>query len=177
MDSVDSTAEEWRPVIGMETLYSVSSFGRIRSDQKRGYRPAGRILKLGHSRGWYAEITLFPVKPDGTTDRHIYRVHRLVAEAFLGPCPPKYEVNHKDANKDNPRLDNLEYVTKSGNMKHAYDLGLLTLPKPKLTPDDVRHIRKLLASGLTQKKISLMYGVCQTTIGLINTGRRWSSVK
>jgi len=52
-------------------------------------------------------------------------VHRLVAEAFLGHCPTKLEVNHKNGHKRDNRRENLEYATHQENMAHAAALGLM----------------------------------------------------
>jgi hypothetical protein len=51
-------------------------------------------------------------------------VHRIVAAAFIGPCPDGLEINHKNGIKLDNRAENLEYTTRSANMKHAYDSGL-----------------------------------------------------
>jgi hypothetical protein len=57
--------------------------------------------------------------------QHFY-VHRLVAEAFIGPIPEGFEVNHKDGCKTNANADNLEIVTARQNIQHAIRLGLMS---------------------------------------------------
>ena len=103
--------EEWRPVACSGGKYQVSNLGQVKS-------PTGKILK-------------HYLTPDGYHDVNLYvnskefqrKVHRLVAEAFLpedyAPYPEK-EVNHKDGNKDNNCVDNLEMVTHQGNMDHYW---------------------------------------------------------
>lgn len=63
-------------------------------------------------------------------------VHRLVLEAFVGPCPPGYETNHGNGQKADNTLANLEYVTPSQNLQHAWDTGLM--------PRTRRHYKKVL---------------------------------
>ena len=105
--------EEWRPVIN--GTYEVSSEGRVR--RARDGRP--RSLKL--DRDGYP---IFLVKSNGG-GWHEFRVHRLVAMAFLGSCPPGLQVNHKSGVKTDNRVANLEYVTPKENAQHASRLGLL----------------------------------------------------
>ena len=81
-----------------------------------------------------------------------FLVHRLVAEAFIGPCPEGKEVNHKDLNKGNNYYKNLEYKTHRKNLLHAVKNGVKFNPHPvsgddnpctKLTRKDRRRIRRL----------------------------------
>ena len=142
-DASDSSAERWLPF--RCGTYEVSNRGRVRNAQ------TGRLksqFKLGAG---YRGITFFK--------RQKASVHRLVAEAFLGPPAPGLEVNHIDGDKANNCVTNLEWITHSQNQRHAYRvLGTLKLNLPwpggeanraaKLTEHDVCCIRGLRDSGL-----------------------------
>jgi len=102
-------------------------------------------------------------------------VHRLVMESFIGPYPEKKEVNHKDGIKHNNYLNNLEYVTKSENIEHAYKIGLLSRcgeknPSAKLSQKEANKIRELWASRkFTQKELGLRFNVSKSCIcGVVN---------
>jgi hypothetical protein len=103
-----SEHEEWRPVVGYEDHYKVSNLGRIWSNRKDACMAAHPNPK------GYPAVSL---RKDGVTRTRT--VHRLVAIAFLAPVDAAMEVNHKDGNRANPRLDNLEWVTRSGNETHS----------------------------------------------------------
>jgi hypothetical protein len=104
------------------------------------------------------------------------RVHHLVLEAFVGPCPEGMEGCHKNGNPADNRLENLRWDTHHGNMKDAIDQGRIRSPMTKLTEDDVRNIRRRLATGERQKPIAIDYGVCVSTVGEIKCGRLWKHV-
>ncbi len=88
-------------------------------------------------------------------------VHVLVMEAFVGPSNGM-DVNHKDGDKSNNNLGNLEYSTRSENIKHSYRTGLHT--KVKITDEQIPEIRK---SGLTGRELSKIYNVSEGMISLI----------
>ena len=103
--------EYWKPVTDFEGLYEVSSMGRVR-------RVGGKVLKL-HLRTRYMFIALHDKKRTRTVD-----VHRLVAEHFCdGRSKDRCEVNHKNLNRLDNRADNLEWVTHTENVRHAFDNG------------------------------------------------------
>lgn len=105
--------EEWKPIKGFEGIYEVSNLGRLKSFKKH---ENGYILSNKNSKGGYFSITLTDYKNNKT--KHT-RVHRLVAETFI-PNPNNYPVvNHIDGNKQNNRVDNLEWCTVQHNVKHA----------------------------------------------------------
>lgn len=103
--------EEWRAVKSFEGIYEISNLGRLKSFKK--YKD-GYILSNKNSKGGYLSVILISKEKI----RHA-KMHRLVAEAFI-PNPKNYPVvNHKDGNKQNNRVDNLEWCTIQHNVKHA----------------------------------------------------------
>ena len=118
--------EEWRPFFN--GLYEVSNLGNVRRATAGVNTHAGRVKKPSQSSNGYF---IFGVFANGA--RTNFLVHRAVAEAFLGPIPVGAEVNHKDGNKLNNRLDNLEVVTVSENVIHALRTGLAKLPQQRAT--------------------------------------------
>lgn len=114
---------QWRPIGGFEGYYEVSSDGQVRSAMRRKGSKGG-VLKAGTTKAGYKLVSLWR---DG---RGLScNVHRLVAAAFLGPCPPGMEVRHMDGDPANNVATNLRYGTSSEN-----------------NLDIVRHGRHLLAS-------------------------------
>ena len=109
--------EYWRPVLGYEGLYEVSNLGRVRSldTYRKGKNGSvrfykGRILKLSTNGRGYLQVFL-------CKNRKVkkFKIHRLVAEAFL-PNPDNLpEVNHKDENKLNNNAENLEWCDREYN--------------------------------------------------------------
>ncbi len=81
-----------------------------------------------------------------------FYVHRLLAQAFLGGIKPKQEVNHKDGDKTNNSLNNLEVVSSSENKKHAYQVLGKRPWNIKLRKDQADMIRIMYNSGLVSQK-------------------------
>lgn len=96
--------EEWRWIKGYDGLYQISNFGRLKSFRNK--KENGKILSNIDKRGWYFTVNLF----DETRKMSTQRIHRLVVEAFIGEIPKGYHVHHKDGNKQNNRVDNLEII-------------------------------------------------------------------
>ena len=116
--------EEWRPVVGYEGIYEVSDMGRVRSLPREvnrgraGYiTMPGRVLKPHVER--YARLRLVSTDGRGST-RY---VHRLVAEAFHGPCPGGMEVCHENGQHLDNRAENLRYDTRAGNQRDLVKHG------------------------------------------------------
>lgn len=112
--------EIWKDIEGYEGLYQVSSLGRVKSLERivsksngRRMYVAERILKSFFNRG-YEYVTL-----SKETKQPNLKVHRLVAEAFLPNDSTLPDVNHKDENKANNRVGNLEWCTKEYNRAYG----------------------------------------------------------
>lgn len=103
--------EHWKPVRDFDELYLVSDMGRVISLRSG--------MQLSPGKTGYALVTLY--KDD---KRVVKSVHRLVAEAFLSNPDNLPIVNHKDGNKQNNRLDNLEWCTQKENVAHAIQMGV-----------------------------------------------------
>lgn len=103
-----------------------------------------------------------------------FKVHRLVLEAFYGLSP--LGVNHKDGNKANNSLGNLEYVSQGENNRHAYRIGLKDPSNRKLTKKDVIEIKNLIARGVMQKDVAERFRVRYQTIQKIRKGETWALI-
>lgn len=152
MTVADAANEEWRPVLGYEGYYEVSSRGRVRSLPRkvatsRGARVSpGRTLKTPTSTGGYLRVDL---SRDGISKSR--SVHVLVLEAFTGPRPSRgHDACHWDGDPSNNNIENLRWDTKSANMadkmRHGRDFrknktqckrGHL-LREPNLVPSRLR---------------------------------------
>ena len=117
-------------------------------------------------------------------ERKAYLVHRLVAETFIWNKENKPQVNHKDGNKANPELSNLEWCTNSENMLHAFNTGLKNSEhqegsrnsQSKLIVKDIITIRKLNSDGVSQTKLSKKYNVSQSLIHQIVSYKLWKHI-
>lgn len=163
-------AEEWRAVPGHEGIYEVSDLGRVRRVRASQGARAGHILAgTQHGRG-YLSVCLYK-------NRKMVRrtVHGLVARAFLGERLAGYQVNHKDGDKTNNALANLEYVTAADNYWHAVEAGLVSGVKPRarrLTRQDVTAIRRR-AETERASEIAESYGLDSSYVSRIIRHQVW----
>ncbi|WNO24238.1 endonuclease [Enterococcus phage SSMH01] len=102
--------EEWKDIKGYEGLYQVSNFGRVKSK----HRGSERILKAGTTRLGYLNVCLCK-----NNQIKNFKVHRLVAKAFILNPDNKPEVNHIDEDKTNNIVSNLEWCTRKENINHG----------------------------------------------------------
>lgn len=102
-------------------------------------------------------------------------VHRLVGELFL--LNKSIQINHKDGDKSNNNVSNLEWVTNSENQIHAHKIGLKKngnqLWNGKFSKDDIEKIKQLKKDGVLQYKIAEIMGTTKGTISSILTGKRY----
>lgn len=140
--------EKWIEIKGNREIYLVSNYGYVKTKTRIGARGAiikGHDLKTHENSNGYLRVSM-----NLTGKSKEYLVHRLVAESFIPNSENKKFVNHKDGNKANNHVDNLEWCTRSENEKHAWKIGLKkdTATKGelhgmhKLTQRQVDYIRK-----------------------------------
>jgi HNH endonuclease len=108
----------------------------------------------------------------------IFPVHRLVAGAFLGPCPDGMETCHNDGDNWNNVLSNLRYDTHKNNMADCVSHGTHSrgerCGKSKLTIEDIREIRRFLDDGWQNRFVAMLFRVSKTSISHIKSGRCWA---
>ena len=158
--------EVWRDVVGYEGLYKVSNFGNVMSAPKKTRYEEREMTKSIGSEG-YLHVHL---RKDGKESQKL--VHRLVAEAFIANDDNKPQVNHIDGNKQNNNVKNLEWVTRSENLLHAYRVLKRTrkfdyMPRPsrrRFTKDQIIEIRN---SSKSQSELAREYGTVQHVIWCI----------
>ncbi len=166
--------EEWKPVSEFPADYRVSSLGRIKriSASNRADKEflEGTLAKHG-----YRVITF-------TVGNICYQryLHRIIAAAFIPNPESKRYINHKDGNKENNALDNIEWVTARENLIHrSRVLGLeigINHHSAKLDNEKVCAIRELFLAGLSNTQIAAQFLVSRATIGAVRSKRTWFHV-
>ena len=173
--------EVLRDVPGYEGKYAVTSDGRVWSRPRAnlvGSRRTGRWLAPQQARGY-----LFVVLYGGDGARRTQHVQRLVAAAWLPPADDmsRVHVNHIDGDKTNNDVANLEWVSPSENIRHAFATGLSSQrgsrnAHSKLSEADVAEIRQLSQRGVVKRQIARLFGVSAPTITNITRGKTWTHV-
>lgn len=166
-----SMQEFWKDVVGYEDYFMVSDLGRVYSKR------SGKILKQNKKPNGYMQIS---TKIGGRSGDYIcFKVHRLVAEAFIKNPDSKPHVNHINSDRSDNRLVNLEWVTPKENFDHGLKYGRIkpssqrqgiidrNAESRKLTVDDIQYVlekyvprcRVFGARALARK-----FGVCHKVI-------------
>ena len=159
---MENEVEFWRQIAGYEGIYEISTFGRIRS------LPKYRKTKY-NTKALYKGVVLKPILQQNgyvyanlhkSNKPKLFRIHRLVAIAFIPNSENKPQINHKNGIKTDNSVVNLEWVTASENVKHAYKNGLSRILKAQngrnaiLKNEDVKMAREIYnTTNLTQKQI------------------------
>lgn len=154
----EKLVEQWKEIEGYEG-YSVCNLGFVRCKTK--------IMKPDFTTR-YCRIKFYK--------NGVYKnkyIHVLVTDAFMGPCPAGLQRNHKDGNRKNNRIDNLEFVTPSENIKHSLYNGLRSTSK--LRHYHIPHIRKMRRNGYTYAQIGKKFGCSEQNIGSVIVGRSWKN--
>jgi hypothetical protein len=171
--------EIWKDIQGYESLYQASNLSRIRSLDRIIYYSDGRI---NHTKGKIINsyidssngYSIIRLSKNNKIKR--YKVHRIIAKLFLDN-PNKYvQINHKDCNKTNNNIENLEWCNQSQNMKHAFANNLIKRYSgieninSKLDYHIVSIIRK---SILSCKELANIFNVSEGCIKQVKKFKTW----
>jgi hypothetical protein len=158
---------KWKPVKGYDGLYEVSTDGTVRSLPRKYC--VGKIIKPNLNKKGYYTHGLSKNSKGKTIN-----LHQILAKAFLPNPHNLTEVNHKDGDKLNNDLSNLEWTDRKGNASHASVWGLMAWGErqhlSKLTINQVIEIRN---SSLTTRRLAEIYGINQSNISRIKTRTSW----
>ena len=178
----DLPGEEWRGLAAYPG-YEWSSLGRARSFWRLGGYPVitetPRILKLQYDRGGYANVMVCVNKK-----KILLKVHRLVLETFVGPCPEGMECLHRDHDKKHNQVDNLRWGTHQENMEdrrlNSEDGFRGSIGegnwKAKLTDERAREIFLARKAGRDGASLGREHGVSSATIYNIANRKAWKHV-
>ena len=155
-----------KPIPGYEGIYEIDTSGNV-------YSLATNKIKKPYSVNGYLKQSL----RDKDHKESKKFVHRLVAEVFIPNPEGLPEVNHKDCNKSNNSVSNLEWCTRSENLQHAWRHGMKCTGEKHgmhiLTAEQVKDIR---TKKLSQKEYARLYGIAQCTVSAIQLGKLWKGV-
>lgn len=181
MSDMTNVIEDWRSVPSFP-CYEASSFGRIRSlahVTSHGHRRQSTVLSQRLAKDGYAVVTL----SQGCKKRP-YRVHLLVADAFLGPRPEGADVRHGPGGQQDNSVVNLGYGTRAeneqdkkrdGTFNHGGSKAGGENQNAKLTADKVLELRaRRAAYGYSQKELAVQFGITQAAVSQILTRKTWA---
>lgn len=178
--------EVFKPVPGYEGIYEVSNWGAVRSVTRcakcvlgKRHVEAVRVIK-GKIKRQFADIGGYSVvQLSKNNENNTRKVHVLVARAFISNPHNKPFVNHIDGNKQNNNVSNLEWVTGSENMQHAYGNSLISIPMAEKRHNakfSNEQVLEIFNSAIPAKDLAKRYGVHIRTIFSIKDGSNYSSI-
>lgn len=152
--------ERWKEVKHYDGLYEVSDMGNIRSYPGKRGAHWGRVREMapyGRNQGQYYSVTLVH---EGFKNTMV--LHRLILEAFKGPCPEGYKARHVNGNKYDNRVDNLRWVATRQTLRDEERDKVLA---KKLTKFQRQSARELYITGLkTPRQIAKFFGVSMNEV-------------
>lgn len=183
MQLIPNESEQWK-IISDFPQYAVSNYGRVKRVIGIKGQAAGKIISQRlHPNIKYSKCNYPSVRFNINGKTFTRLVHIFVLTAFAGDRPAGMVANHKDGNKENNHIANLEWTTQSENIKHAFRLKLkenkkgVKNPQSKLSYSEAYFVKKLLKDGhLTQKQIGDIFDVHHSTISLIKKRKRYAEV-
>lgn len=173
--------ENWKDIKGYEGLYQININGLVKSlsreiNNGNGIRKSKEFITKSYDNGHgYLRVCL-----SKNNSKKFILIHALIAIHFIENPENLPIINHKDGNKKNNSVSNLEWCTYSHNNQHGFNTGLIKslkgekCKKSKLSDIQVLEIKKMLSENkLTQKEISKKFNISSNTISSIKTKTTW----
>jgi len=168
------TTEVWKDIPGYVGEYQVSNLGNVKSLERKILKSNGVVSTIRERVLRQNTVNGYPYVNLGNGNSK--KVHVLVALAFLGERPDGMDVRHKDGNKSNNNVDNLEYGTRSENNLDNYKHYGYFCKTQKLNREKAKEIKNLIQQGVPLKKIASQYDVARSTISAIKRGDLYAEV-
>jgi hypothetical protein len=167
--------ELWQTITGYEGLYSVSTLGRVRSDRAATSSFIGRICKQSPKSQHCDYLAICLIK-NGV--RKSCLVHHLVMDTFVGPLPKGYQRNHKDTNRYNNRLSNLEHLTFADHGLHNAANALNPRGErngfAQLTDEQAIQIIHMINAETDRQLIANRFSISVASVDKIASGKNWA---
>lgn len=181
-DDTTSSLVEYRDILDFPG-YRISRCGCPQSCRMRGTRTRGgqliapwRDMKVRVNERWGHRFV--DLRRDGRN--HRCYIHRLILEAFVGPCPEGQECRHIDGDPANNNLDNLAWGTPAENQADRVRHGTSNRGErhglSKLTVDKVIEIRRRVAGGMSRREAAATFGIHQTCVDALVNRKTWTHV-
>ena len=145
----------------LDDIYSIDEYGKVFNTPRRGTSSVSiQMTERSNEKGY--RVVYLTID----NNQRKYKVHRLVATAFIPNPLNKPEVNHKDGDKNNNHYSNLEWCTRLENMQHAWSNGLKkgVIIERKLTIESAKAIREEYKNGAKQFELAKKYNVTPSNI-------------
>lgn len=169
-ENCERLPEEWKPVVGFPG-YEISSYGRVKGKKGQIMTPTRQKSRKHYY--WHVDL-MSPFR-----NHNCKKLHRMVAEAFI-PNPDNLpEVNHKDCNRDNNTIGNLEWASRKSNMEHASHNGRLLQGSKhrsaKFTEKQVIELREFKKNNpkVSSNSMAKMHGVNSGTMSRLLSNKQW----
>lgn len=159
--------EEWKDIPGYEGIYEASSFGRIRTKEGKTTSNKRHQVRVWKSRILKAKgnaKTGYRVGLWKNNERKELLVARLVAMTFLGLPPEGYTVNHKDGNRFNNAIENLEWLSREDNIRHGFNAGLYRKAQKEIAVEKNGNLQRFPSCAALDRFLGRSIGYTSGTI-------------
>jgi hypothetical protein len=178
----DLPGEIWKDIKGYEDSYQISNMGRVKSKERQvKFGTGSKVIKLQLMKQTINKYGYNDIMFSRIGKKKNISIHRLVALAFIPNPENKSQINHKDGNKLNNGVSNLEWNSPAENVRHSIINGLENHlgennNNSKLRDSDVINVKKDISNNFKEKDLMKKYKVSRSTIQNIKSGKNWRHI-